>query len=74
MDEISELLRKLTPETGSERRLYLDRSPPPGLPSRSQRLQGAQAEPCVLCGGAGFLLDDLPLGHPRLRHACPLQV
>ena len=64
MDEISELLRKLTPESGSERRLFLDRSPPPGLPSRSQRLQGAQAEPCELCGGAGFLLDDLPLGHP----------
>ncbi|MDE0182827.1 MAG: ATP-binding protein [Caldilineaceae bacterium] len=64
MDEISELLRKLTPESGSERRPYLDRSPPPGLPSRSQRLQGAQAEPCERCGGAGFLLDDLPLGHP----------
>ena len=82
MDEISELMRKFTPEMGrggnastpgsaaeaaepgSEQRLSLDRPAPPGLPSRSQRLQGAQAEPCQLCGGAGFLLDDLPLGHP----------
>lgn len=71
MDEISELLRKFAPDPGSEGRRNLDRSPPPGLPSRSQRLQGAQAEPCELCGGAGFLLDDLPLGHPDFGTPVP---
>ncbi len=89
MDEISELLRKLTPEmgrganasshasdggapgSGPDRRLNLDRPAPPGLQPRSQRLQGAQAEPCELCGGAGFLLDDLPLGHPEYGTPVP---
>ncbi len=89
MDEISELLRKLTPEmgrggnasspvsgggaseTGPERRLNLDRTAPPGLLPRSQRLQGAQVEPCELCGGAGFLLDDLSVGDPEYGTAVP---
>ncbi len=50
-----------------------DRPPPPGLPSRSQRL--GQSEPllCEKCGGAGFLIDDLPVGHPDYGRPVPCQ-
>lgn len=48
-----------------------DRPPPPGLLSRSQRL--GQTEPliCEQCGGAGFLIDDLPVGHPDYGRPVP---
>jgi DNA replication protein DnaC len=48
-----------------------DRPAPPGLPSRSQRLGRAQPVLCEMCGGAGFLIDDLPVGHPDYGRPVP---
>ena len=48
-----------------------DRPTPPGLPSRSERLGTSQADLCPECGGAGFLIDDLPLGHPDYGKPVP---
>lgn len=47
------------------------RPAPPGLQSRSDRLGTSQEEPCPTCGGAGFFLDDLPVGHPEYGTPIP---
>lgn len=48
------------------------RDRPPGLPSRPT---GAVYQPtrpaCPRCGGAGFVLADVPLGHPDFGKAIP---
>ncbi len=56
-------------ETGGG--LFRDRPVPPGLPSRSERLGALQENPCPECGGAGFLIDDLPVGHPDYGKPVP---
>ena len=48
-----------------------DRPAPPGLPSRSQRLGRVEPVLCEMCGGAGFLIDDLPVGHPDYGRPVP---
>lgn len=48
-----------------------DRPAPPGLPSRSQRLGRTEPALCERCGGAGFLIDDLPVGHPDYGRPVP---
>lgn len=48
-----------------------DRPAPPGLPSRSQRLGRTDPVLCEMCGGAGFLIDDLPVGHPDYGRPVP---
>ena len=48
-----------------------DRPAPPGLPSRSQRLGRTEPALCKRCGGAGFLIDDLPVGHPDYGRPVP---
>ncbi|MDE0143105.1 MAG: ATP-binding protein [Caldilineaceae bacterium] len=50
-----------------------DRPPPPGLLSRSQRLGQSVPHLCEKCGGAGFLIDDLPVGHPDYGRPVPCQ-
>ena len=47
------------------------REAPPGLPSRSERRTHSQPEPCPVCGGAGFLLANLPVGHPDFGKPIP---
>ena len=47
------------------------RPPPPGLRPRSDRIGSSQPGSCPACGGAGFLLDDLPLGHPDYGKPIP---
>ena len=47
------------------------RPAPPGLPSRSERLGTKQGISCPKCGGAGFLIDDLPVGHPEYGKPIP---
>lgn len=66
------------PSPGSERSphdpdpvLDFQRPAPPGLPSRAASASTAGADICPLCGGAGFLMDDLPLGHPDYGKALP---
>ena len=49
----------------------LHRPAPPGLRPRSDRLGSSPAESCPACGGAGFLLDNLPLGHPDYGKPIP---
>ena len=51
--------------------LSLKRPAPPGLPARAQRPNLSEADSCPVCGGAGFLLDDLPLGHPDFGKPIP---
>ena len=50
---------------------FRNRPAPEGLPSRSQRQGTNQESPCPECGGAGFLIDDLPLGHPEFGRPVP---
>ena len=44
---------------------------PPGLPSRSSRPGSVQDRHCPECGGAGFMIDDLPVGHPEYGKPVP---
>ena len=48
-----------------------ERPAPPGLPSRSQRLGRDEPVLCEKCGGAGFLIDNLPVGHPDYGRPVP---
>ena len=48
-----------------------DRPAPPNLPSRSERQGDSQVSLCPECGGAGFLIYDLPLGHPEYGKPVP---
>ena len=58
-------------ESNSGQRLSLKRPAPPGLPARAQRPYHSETDSCSVCGGAGFLLDDLPLGHPDFGKPIP---
>ena len=60
-------------QTSLESRIgpFGNRPTPPGLPSRSERLGDAEPSTCDICGGAGFLKDDLPLGHPEFGKLIP---
>ena len=60
------------PASDARPRLGLNRQPPPGLPTRSERLGSDGTDSCQKCGGAGFLLDDLPVGHPDFGKPVPL--
>ena len=53
--------------------LSLRRPAPPGLPSRAESTSTFEADSCPVCSGAGFLLDDLPLGHPDFGKLIPCQ-
>ena len=48
-----------------------DRPAPPGLPSRSDRVGASEADLCPECGGTGFLIYDLPVGHPEYGKPVP---
>ena len=61
------------PASDARPRLGLNRQPPPGLPTRSERLGSDGTDSCQKCGGAGFLLDDLPVGHPDFGKPVPCQ-
>ena len=53
----------------------LHREPPPALPKRTERGAGALFQPasatCPHCQGVGFVLADVPLGHPDFGKAMP---
>lgn len=52
------------------------RSAPANLPTRSQTPPAAAAPgqtACPICDGAGFVLADVPLGHPDFGKAIPCQ-
>ena len=61
------------PASDSRQRLSLQRPAPPGLLARAERLGLSEDDTCHVCGGAGFLLDDLPLGHPDFGKPVPCQ-
>ena len=61
--------QQFPPGTGAKPRR--DRPAPPNLPSRSERLGSDQVSACPECGGAGFLIYDLPLGHPEYGKPVP---
>ena len=70
-EEMKSGMDSRTPSSGDQQsapeeadRPNLRRPAPPGLRPRSDRPGSTQADSCPACGGAGFLLDDLPLGHP----------
>ncbi len=50
---------------------FRNRPAPPGLPSRSERQGTSQEDTCPKCGGTGFLMDDLPVGHPDYGKPVP---
>ena len=58
-------------ESDAGQRLSLKRPAPPGLQARAQRVNLSETDSCSVCGGAGFLLDDLPLGHPEFGKPIP---
>ncbi|MCY3707319.1 MAG: ATP-binding protein [Caldilineaceae bacterium] len=71
MDELKDLLRGMTEGMNGGKAPRRDRPAPPGLPSRSQRLGRTEPALCKRCGGAGFLIDDLPVGHPDYGRPVP---
>ena len=61
----------LNSENEPDNRPSLHRPPPPGLRPRSDRIGESLPDSCPACGGAGFLLDDLPVGHPDYGQPIP---
>jgi DNA replication protein DnaC len=77
-EEMNSGINSRSPSTNSQQeatepsdRPSLRRPPPPGLRPRSDRIGSSQPGSCPACGGAGFLLDDLPLGHPDYGKPIP---
>ncbi|RME57531.1 MAG: AAA family ATPase [Caldilineae bacterium] len=57
-----------------EERRFLRRQPPPALPHRGPSAEPtplARPIPCPDCGGAGYVLLDVPVGHPDFGRAIP---
>jgi len=65
----------LTSESGTEP-FTIQRTPPPKLQSRrenSRLIAPATDSLCSKCGGTGFVLANVPLGHPDFGKAIPCQ-
>ncbi len=59
------------PASHSSAGANFQRTAPANLPSRSEQPPPPDAEPCPACGGTGFVLNDVPLGHPDFGKAVP---
>ena len=55
----------------AERRAMDSQSDPPGRRRRPPRAEAEPAPVCPICGGQGFVLLDVPMGHPDFGKAVP---
>ena len=57
----------------SGERLTIQRPAPDALAARAEDAGPPEAVTCPVCGGVGFVREDLPLGHPDFGKAVPCQ-